>query len=516
MEVNKIIDKIKSSEGVLVTFYNRKRVEMPYSLLYSFVLKGANFFKSKKFDNNTVLGIIGKNDLEWVVADLAAISCGVKLLPLDLNSDISQYQNEQLKVSALLISDEYTEQINYYSSLGYNCICLSELMNFNNSDIDFKPYCYKNEEVFSYKSTSGSTGFPKIMGHSYEAVNNSIIGIQEMYNHKKSDRVLVFLPLNLLQQRYWLYSSILYGFKVIIIPKENIFISIRNEKPTVIMGVPYIYEFLKNEFEKKIEKDLILKQDFNNYLNCKTSEEFKPFIEFLGGSIRYLWTGSAPISNQIIEFYEKLGVRMFQGYGMNEVCIISKNYFENNKIGSVGKPFLNIKIKFDEDNQILIKNKYPVCKHYTISSVEEDKQTFIENGYIATGDIGFIDDDGYLFINGRIKEMIALSNSKKIYPVSIENKIASYDQIQDCILYGDDKPHLVAMIIPRSINVSHKEIKDMISDYNLKSKSEEQILNFFIEIEKFSEENGLLSNQNKIKRKKIIQKYNKQFEQLYK
>jgi long-subunit acyl-CoA synthetase (AMP-forming) len=512
--INNLISRLENNNEKLVTFHKRKRIEISFDSLYNLVLKASYYLNNMGVSSGTVVTIIGENNLGFIIADLACIHIGAKILPMDLNSDLKSYQSSELQMRVILLADEYENRVQKDLNLDY--ILISEI---TSSQILSKkpPHKYLSKEVISYKSTSGSTGFPKIIGASVEGVENSIQCVQEIFKHSKKDNLLVFLPLNLLQQRYWLYSAILFDFNIVVVPKEYVFMAIKQESPTVIMGVPYIYEIIASDYKKSIIKDEHLEAKYKNYIKeTSPTKHFKPFMEYLGGSIRYLWTGSAPISMDVLEFYSQMGIPLYQGYGMNETCIISKNYPDNNKIGSVGKLFPNIKIKFDDQNQILIKNKYPVCQNYTIAVLEDSQQFFLNNGYVATGDTGYLDQEGYLFIDGRKKEMIALSNSKKIFPRSLENKIMESEEIENCVFFGDNKPYLTALIVTITDKISYENVEVIISNYNQQVSLEEKVYKFFLTNEKFSEENELLTNQHKIKRKKILEKYKKQFESLYK
>lgn len=511
--INNLLVKLKSNNEKLITFHERKRIEIPFSSLHDSILKAAHYLENKGIGSGSVVVIIGANNLNFIIADLACIYLGAKLLPMDLQSDFSVYKLSELKVNTVLLDEEYEGRIK--KNKGLNYILLSELTSLKELSKKI-PHKFQSKEVLSFKSTSGSTGTPKIIGASVEGVENSIQSVQTIFKHSKEDKILVFLPLNLLQQRYWLYSAIHFKFSIIVVPKEYVFMAIKQESPTVIMGVPYVYEIIASDYKRLINKNKELDTAYKSYLKTPSKTYFKPFMEYLGGNINYLWTGSAPIALEVLEFYSQMGISIYQGYGMNETCIISKNYPKNNKIGSVGKLFPNIKIKFDTQGQILISNQYPVCENYTIASSEDSKQFFLRDGFVATGDTGYLDEDGYLFINGRKKDMIALSSSKKIFPSSLEDKLKENEAIDNCVFFGDNKPYLTALIVPKLKEVSYDNIKIAVDAYNQKVAMEEKIYKFFLINEKFSEENKLLTNQNKLKRKKIIEKYKNQFESLYK
>jgi len=495
MKISEIIPALQHSDGKLITISDKTRVELYFKHIYPYILKAAKWLSAQGYDDTCTFGIIAKNSLDWVIADLACICCGIKVLAMESDREIGHFLDKDIKFSAILFDQVYADGLSKIEQQGIRCILLSEFVRsggIETSQWEAPHHDYAAKEVFSFRVTSGSMGSPKVIGQTVESVENSIQGIQDLFKHRKQDKILVFLPLNLVQQRYWLYSAIMYEFTVIIMPRNYVFAAIKEEAPTVIMGVPFIYECIQAEFLRVAAADLTLQQ-------------------FLGGRIDYLWTGSAPISNAVLDFYSNLGITIYQGYGMNETCIIAKNFPGNNKIGSVGKLFPNIEIKFDSNSQILVKNKYPVCTYYTVAS-EEDKNIFRNDGYIETGDIGHMDEEGYLYIDGRIKEMIALSSSKKVFPAKIEEKLRSYTEIKHCVVYGDQRPYLTALVIPTSQDVKESAIKAIIERYNNCSSEEEQIYRFFTV---YADYDDLLSGQEKIRRKTAHEKYSAQFQTLY-
>lgn len=514
--INELTGRMMISKGKLITFDGRKKVEISFPELFPRVQAAAAWLRGKGFDSDTVLCIIGKNDLEWIIADLACIYCGIKLLPLEPGAVLAQYQSDRLRIAAVLVSAEFKEEAAALGQQGYTCIGLQEL-NTGTAEQAGTPHTYAPMEVISYKSTSGSTGLPKVIGHAAAGLSNSLEGTQEIFQHSPRERILVFLPLNILQQRYWLYSAILYDLTVIIIPRSYVFAAVKQDKPTVIMGVPYIYEVFYDEFSTLLRKDDSLREAYNAFLaSGSRAARFGPFHEFLGGHINYLWTGSAPVSKEILSFYFNMGIPLYQGYGMNETCIISKNYTAHNKTGSVGKLFKGITLRFDDNGQILVKSDFPVCHNYTIAGEQERAQTFRPDGYVATGDCGYMDEEGYLFVTGRIKDIIILSNSKKVFPRSIEEKIETNTGIAHCVVYGDNKPYLVAMIVPAADGLTEGEVKSLLKTFNDQAREEEKIFRYCIQTEQFSMQNDLLSNQHKIKRQKIYQQFLNSFEELYK
>ncbi|MFN7494570.1 MAG: AMP-binding protein [Cyclobacteriaceae bacterium] len=514
MRINDLIKKLQLSAGRIITTLDKKKVDVPFPLLYEKVVSMVYHLKKMNLGTNCKLGIISNNDLKWVIADLACIHCGIKLVPLEPSARLDLFGAENFEIKTILIGDDLSGEIEQLTALGVTCVKLSSLVTDDKRSEGKPPHQYDPGEILSYKCTSGSTGKQKVIGQSVESVESTIKIVQELFRHSNNERVLVFLPLNLLQQRYWIYSAIAFEFTVIVAHRNRVFEFIKTERPTVIMGVPCIYEVIQEGFRSILLTDDNAKLEYENYLSQKEGKDNKPFklfVDYLGGNVNYLWTGSAPIAHELIDFYFDLGVPLYQGYGMNETCIISKNYPGNNKIGSVGKPLPNITIQFDDRNQILVKNKYPVCIKYSVAA-QSDQEIFREDGFVSTGDVGYLDDEGYLFINGRIKEMITLASSKKVFPAVIEGKIQASDEVSRCVLCGDRRPYLTAVIVPVQQSTPSEKIEALVNQYNFEAKPEEQIYKFIIVHDQLDE---FLTNQNKIKRAKVLEKYEFELNELY-
>ncbi|MEO6730597.1 MAG: AMP-binding protein [Ferruginibacter sp.] len=500
-QVNRLISKLQDCTSHLETYQNGKKIVLPFKELQTNILQALAFFRSKKINRGDKVGIIGTNTLEWVVIDLACIAAGIITVPFDpavkyaIDDILSEFE-----LPFLLSNVEAYKNVE--GVYRFEDVCQNQPIE---TGVIITPVQYSPQDVLTYKFTSGSTQRPKVIGAMKQSVDAAITFVQQIFQHSSEDKLMVFLPLHTYQQRYWIYSAILFDFDIILVPKEYVFHAIKINQPTVIMGVPFFFETIMKNFLADIDPAERL----------PTPLLKKEFQQQLGGKIRYLWTGSAPLGTDTLAFYEQMEMPLYQGYGMNEVCIVSKNYFGNNKTGSVGKLLPGKRVKFDENNQLLVKCEYPVNTSYYKARNEDNNATFLEDGYVATGDLGYLDEDGYLFINGRIKELIVLANAIKLHPATVEKKIETSPLIKHCLVYGDEHPYLVALIVPESIETGHDDIKLEIARINEMLPPHEKICNFFITRKEFSAESNRLSAQNKILRNNIIKDYSYELEKLY-
>ncbi len=500
-KINLLIGKMQDCKSNLETYQNGKKIVLPFKELQPGILKVLAFFTTKNIKQGDKIGIIGTNTVEWVLIDLACIASGVISVPFDPAVDycIPELFAEFELPFILSNAGAYKNIESVYT---FEEVCKNQPVE---TGAKITAVHYHPEDVLTYKFTSGSTQRPKVMGAMKQSVDAAITHVQEIFKHDSSDKVMIFLPLHTYQQRYWIYSAILFDFDIILVPKEYVFHSMTIDHPTVIMGVPFFFE--------TIMKNFLAELDTENPLSEEMMKE--EFLQQMGGKIRYLWTGSAPVGSDTLSFYEKMDMPVFQGYGMNEICIVAKNYFGNNKTGSVGKLLPGKEVKFDENNQLLIKSRYPVNTSYYKAEKEDNDATFLADGYVATGDLGYLDKDGYLYINGRIKELIVLANAVKIHPAPVEKKIETSPLIKHCVVYGDEHPYLVALIVPAVADTDHHSIKKEIAKVNELLKPHERVCNFLIAGEEFGSDSTRLSAQNKILRNGIIKDYAEQLEKLY-
>ena len=500
-KINKLIGKLNTCTSCFETYQNRAKIRMPFTDMLPKIRQALYFFKQKNVLSGATVGIIGTNSLEWVVIDLACIAAGIITVPFD---PANKYDTNELIAAFELdfILSNIETYTNNTSVFHFQEACENVHEQANTRIV---PVQYAPKDILTYKFTSGSTQRPKVIGAMKQSADAAITYIQQIFQHDSNDKIMIFLPLHTYQQRYWIYSAILFDFNLILVPKEYVFHSITVDQPTVIMGVPFFFETLMKNFLEETDANEVSSPALMK----------KIFQQQMGGNIRYLWTGSAPLGGDTISFYNKMEMPVFQGYGMNEVCIVAKNYFGHNKPGSVGKLLPGKQVKFDANNQLLIKSEYPVNTSYYKAGEEDNRATFLSNGYVATGDLGYMDEDGYLFINGRIKELIVLANAVKIHPAPIEKKIETSKLIKHCVAYGDAHPYLVAVIVPALSNADYQHIKEEISRINELLNPHERICNFLIAGKEFGDERHRFSAQHKLLRSTVIKDYAGELEKLY-
>ena len=233
-----------------------------------------------------------------------------------------------------------------------------------------------------------------------------------------------------------------------------------------------------------------------------------------GGSLKAFVSGGGALDKEIGIFLNAIGLPTLQGYGLTETSpVVSCNPLHDIRIETVGIPFRGNKVMLAEDGEILVKGENVMIGYWNNKS-ETDK--VLKDGWLYTGDIGRFENN-YLKITDRKKDILITPGGDNISPVKIENELINSEIIHQAVVYGDNKPYLVALLIleEQKYNLSEADIKKEIEKKNKNLSKIEQIKKFFIVKDKFSIENGMLTPTLKLKRFKIVNKFKNNFEDLY-
>tara|TARA_B100000029_G_scaffold459432_1_gene489526 strand:- start:208 stop:918 length:711 start_codon:yes stop_codon:yes gene_type:complete len=233
-----------------------------------------------------------------------------------------------------------------------------------------------------------------------------------------------------------------------------------------------------------------------------------------GGSLKTFVSGGGALDREVGFFLNAIGLPTLQGYGLTETSpVVSCNPINDIRVETVGPPFKGNQVKIAEDGEILVKGENVMIGYW--NNEDETKKVLID-GWLHTGDIGLF-EDSYLKITDRKKDILITPGGDNISPLKIENELVNLEFIEQAVVYGDNKPYLVALLVINDDfkEISNEKIKIEFEKINKKLTKIENIKKFFVINEKFSIENGMLTPTLKLKRYKIIQKYKNSFENLY-
>jgi len=387
--------------------------------------------------------------------------------------------------------------------------------------------------------TSGTGGNPKGVILSHGGILNNLVGACEIMKPLSNSRpvFLTWLPLSHSYEHCVQFAQIAVGAKVFYAEKvEKLLENISEAKPTIMTAVPRFYQNLYNKIYINLKKQTGLKAKLINatlrlgkkkLLNQKMNF-FEKLLNFIveilvrkkikkqfGGNLKAFISGGGALDKEIGEFLNSVGLPTLQGYGLTETSpVVSCNPIHKIKVETVGLPFIGNQVKIAEDGEILVKGENVMLGYW---NKKKETDEVIIDGWLHTGDIGEIDpENGYLKITDRKKDIIVSAGGDNISPAKIENMITNEPEIDQCMVYGDKKNYLVALVVPSKDFLHEKEkINNTIEKINKKLTLLEKIKKIQLIDENFSIENGLMTPTMKVKRKKVTEKYKNQLEELY-
>ncbi len=511
--------------------------------------------------------LVSENRPEWFVSDMAIMLSGGITVPAyttyteddykyliedcepsllivsnnELLKKINNTINEKRFIKKVITLDEVNnvihdlDIINKDKYLDYNLILKNDLL--DEDKIQNEKLKRTSPACIIY--TSGTGGNPKGVILSHGGILNNLVGACEIMRPLFNSRpvFLTWLPLSHSYEHCVQFAQIAVGAKVFYAEKiEKLLENISEAKPTIMTAVPRFYQNLYNKINinlkkqtgfkaKLIEETLRLgKKKLLNQKMTFSEKLLNLIVETLvrkkikkqfGGNLKAFVSGGGALDQEIGEFLNSVGLPTLQGYGLTETSpVVSCNPIHKIKVETVGPPFKGNQVKIAEDGEILVKGENVMLGYW---NKKEETEKVIINGWLHTGDIGEIDpEDGYLKITDRKKDIIVSAGGDNISPAKIENMITNEPEIDQCMVYGDKKNYLVALVVPSKDFLHEKEkINNVIEKINKKLTLLEKIKKIQLIDENFSIENGLMTPTMKIKRKKVTEKYKNRLEELY-
>ncbi len=530
------------------------------------ILKLSKIIKENIKEGDRCL-LVSENRPEWFVSDLAImLSDGItvpayttyteedyKYLIEDCEPSLVIVSNNELlkklsktidekdfikKVITLDEVSKVTDNLNLITKekyLGFNSITKIDLLEKDKIQNDK----LKRTSPACIIYTSGTGGNPKGVMLSHGGILNNIVGACEIMKPLINTRpvFLTWLPLSHSYEHCVQFAQIAVGAKVFYAQKiEKLLENMSEAKPTIMTAVPRFYQNLYNKININLKKQTGIKARlieatlrlgkkkligqemtfFEKLINIIVEELVRKKIKKqFGGNLKAFVSGGGALDQEIGEFLNSIGLPTLQGYGLTETSpVVSCNPIHKIRVETVGPPFKGNQVKIADDGEILVKGENVMLGYW---NKKEETDKVIINGWLHTGDIGEIDpEDGYLKITDRKKDIIVSAGGDNISPAKIENMITNEPEVDQCMVYGDKKNYIVALIVPNKDFLNQKEkIQDVIEKINKKLTLLEKIKKIQLIDESFSIENGLMTPTMKVKRKKVTEKYKNQLEKLY-
>ncbi len=415
------------------------------------------------------IAIIGKNQYYWAISHLACLLGGIVSVPLDKDLQINELEESLIrsKVDCIIFDEKLTDKIqvireNKKTNI-QEYICMSNIDSFENieellrsgkeileiGNKDFINYEVDSKGMSILLFTSGTTSKSKAVMLSQYGIATNVYDMQIVESFYDTDVNIAFLPYHHIFGSTAMVVMLACGVKTVFPDglryiKQNLL----EYQVSVFVGVPLLIDKMYANIEKEIEKQgktklIKIATKISNFLlkfHIDIRRKlFKQIIDGLGGKMRFVIAGGAPFDSKIERKFNEFGIHMVQGYGLTETSpVISAENDKYAKYGSVGILMKHTEVKIvDKDEkgigEIIVKGPNVMLGYY---ENEEATNEVLQDGWFHTGDLGYLDKDGYLFVTGRKKDMIVLKNGKKVFPEELETLINRNEEVEESFVYG--------------------------------------------------------------------------------
>ncbi|MGD0930165.1 MAG: long-chain fatty acid--CoA ligase [Candidatus Korobacteraceae bacterium] len=520
--------------------------------------------------------ILSENRPEWAVADFACLMLGVVDVPIYATQTGEQclfvLQNSEARIAFVSTRKQYEKIASVREQTKLEYIVLMDdapeitdavpMQSFlknappgNDPEIEAIGLSIDPDDLATLIYTSGTTGTPKGVMLTHGNIASNLNVSLDMYEFDKDDLCISFLPLSHVTARHLDYALFNTGVPLAYCPVvDELPRAMREVHPTLIVAVPRVYEKVYNQVQNKAHgikrvliqwalsvgaanRETILRGETPKSFSWKLANAlvFSKVREGMGGRARIFVSGGAPLGKEIATWFADIGIRIHEGYGLTETSpVIALNNPINHRLGSVGKPMPNIEVKIADDGELLVRGP-SVFKGYF--KMPEETAAVFDDGWFKTGDIARLDEEGYLSITDRKKDLIKTSGGKFIAPQPIENSLKVNQYIGEAALLGDGRRFPAVLIIPsfedleawaQHHGVKFSSRKDLVKSHQVQSLYQgivDELNNNLAQFEKLKKvlvvpaelsiADGTLTPSMKLRRRHLTDRYKKEIDALY-
>ena len=552
-------DKNENNQHLLKLDPYNQVISMSWLETKNLTKKIHNFLANKYLGELERVLLVSENRPEWMASDIAIMSNKLICVPnyttytsRDFEHILNDSQpvglivsNKNLLQTILTASEKVKYNFKFILCFDYfennsisNLVFLNDLTDDNNDNNREKIKEIKRTDPACIIYTSGTQGLPKGVILSHGGILSNCEGAYELLKTIKSPDLtfLTWLPLSHSYEHAVQFVQIILEAKVFYNKSiETLLPTIKIAQPHIMTAVPRFYNNLHAKMKINLKNQSNLKQNLFNKTIQLGTKKFKniklSFSENIinlildklvrkkvknnfGGRLEAFISGGGPLDRQVGEALNALGLKTLQGYGLTETSpVVSCNLLNKVKVDTVGPIFPGVEVKLAEDGEILVKGENLMLGYW--NNKEATEQT-IKDGWLHTGDIGEFDEDNYLKITDRKKDIIVSLGGDNIAPSKIENLLTLSPEIEQACVFGEQKNYIAALLVLSSESKSSDEdIQRYIDEVNKDLTQPEKIKKFIFIDEPFSIENNLMTPTMKVRRHEVQKKYQNQIDQLF-
>jgi long-chain acyl-CoA synthetase len=551
-----------------------------YSSLAADVRRLAAQLIARGLEPGDRVAIFSQNVPEWTLVDLACASAALVSVPLYPSSSVDQARHILADSGCKLVFVGGAAEVEKLAPIRAELPSLSSVVTFepvpgdgltsladelaaapsDHGEVDARVAAASSADLATIVYTSGTTGEPKGVMLTHRGFTNQVDVLKSYFPVTAEDSSLCFLPLSHALERAWTYFVLSNGSLNTYVPDPRTVAEMMiRAKPTMLVSVPRLYEKVFIAAKDRVAGSAVKQRlmawavevgaEFHSAVRDDVPRSKPLIVKYkladklvlsnvraaIGGPKKVLACGGAPLRKEIEEFLFACGLVVLQGYGLTETSpLVSFPSLAGYRFGTVGQVIDGGEVRIAEGGEICYRGPNVMLGYW---GKPEETAAVLVDGWLHTGDVGHLDEDGYLVITDRIKDLIVTSNGKKVAPASIEGLLAADPLFEYTLLLGDNRPYLTLLVAPSlphledigkqlQITWAHREellshpaiiaeLRRRVSTLTEKLASYEQIRDLRLLVEEFTQENGLLTPTLKVKRKEAERRFAQLVDEMY-
>jgi long-chain acyl-CoA synthetase len=569
----------RKNDRVMLFKQGAKWIPIASHELYRDVIGVAKWLTESGIAKGDRVAILSENRPEWPTAEFATMLLGAVVVPIysTLTGEQTAYmlQDSGARVAFVSSVEQFKKVLSVREQIAIEKVVVMDYIGIpegipmhrlmhdgpkeRDAQFDGGARQIGPDDLATIIYTSGTTGTPKgaMLTHGNLASNFTVSLQGFPLKEDNSDLSLSFLPLSHITARHVDYAMFYHGVTIAYCPFiDALPQALKEVRPTVMVSVPRVLEKIQKQTQLAAKsgvkhtiykKALQVGQAYRNEIlkgNKPTAKEwrladrlvFSKVREALGGRVKIFISGGAPLGLELAQWYADIGIRIHEGYGLTETSpVIAVNKPAAHKIGTVGKPLPNVEVRIAEDGEILVRGP-SLFKGYW-NRPEETKQALEPDGWFHTGDIGHLDDEGYLLVTDRKKDLIKTSGGKFIAPQPIEQRLKNNSLVAEAIVIGDKKKFPAVIIAPNFVELQpwakangvdakdrealardprvREMYESIVSNVNGDLAQFEKLKKVLVVPDEFTVADGSLTPTLKVKRRVVEERYRAQIQRMY-
>ena len=473
------------------------------------------------------VGILAPNCAHWLLADIAAMFSGNVVVPLftTMNAETIKYIADFVDLDMLFLgAAENWEDVRDCFKPGMPIVCLpgappvSGSMNWgdlvNAGSTAAPPDSPDDSALATIVFTSGTTGRPKGVMHSLRTLREASLGVGIGSGTRQGWRFFSYLPLAHMAERIVVeFNALVFGGTIYFNENQAAFLAdLRHAKPHWILGVPRIWEKLQQAVYAHVLSPQGLEEARGTGEVDAAAKNVREFLGLIDA--QFILTSTAPTPTPLKAWYEEMGIELHDGYGQSEILPISVNRKGQRKSGSIGQAGHGVEIRIANDGEIMSRAPGTALGYY--KAPDKTAETFTADGWVHTGDRGYIDEDGHLFITGRVKEIFKTSKGKYVAPAPIEGRFIETHLVEQVCLTGLGLSQTVMIVVASEAATAidrdtlHSALLDHTKMLTRSLDKHERVGALIVSQTPWAMENGFLTHTLKLKRDQIEDSFSAQ------